>query len=329
MGSAIIKGTGSYLPENILTNKDLEMMVDTSDEWIMTRTGVKERRICPAGMASSDLGVNAALRACKNAGISEREIDLIICSTITPDMPFPSTACIIQDKLGLENIPAFDISAACSGFLYGLEIARNFLINKTYENILIVAAECISRLVDYTDRNTCVLLGDGSGAAIVSYSGRKNAGILGSYLSSSGKYGSLLYTPAGGSLLPASFETVEKKLHYMKMEGSTLFRIAVTAMTDSVERVLENFHLDKSDISLVVPHQANLRIISGVSKNLGIPTEKFYINIEKYGNMSAACVPIALDESARKGLIKKGDFIITVAFGGGLTWGANLIQWEK
>jgi len=329
MGSAFINGTGSYLPEKVLTNRDLEMMVDTSDEWITTRTGIKERRICPAGKCSSDLGYEASLKAIENSSINVEDIEMIICATITPDMYFPSTGCMIQKKLGLNNIPSFDISAACSGFIYGLEIARNFVENKKYKNILVVAAECMSRLTDYTDRNTCVLLGDGAGAAVVSYTEKENTGILGSYISSSGKYGKLLYVPAGGSLLPASFETVEKRLHFMKMEGPALFKIAVQTMTESVLAILKDFNLKKEDISLIVPHQANLRIISSVSKNLGIPLEKFFINIEKYGNMSAACVPVALDEAAREGRIKQGDLIVTVAFGAGLTWGANLIRWEK
>jgi len=329
MGSAFINGTGSYLPEKVLTNRDLEMMVDTSDEWITTRTGIKERRICPAGKCSSDLGYEASLKAIENSSINVEDIEMIICATITPDMYFPSKGCMIQKKLGLNNIPSFDISAACSGFIYGLEIARNFVENKKYKNILVVAAECMSRLTDYTDRNTCVLLGDGAGAAVVSYTEKENTGILGSYISSSGKYGKLLYVPAGGSLLPASFETVEKRLHFMKMEGPALFKIAVQTMTESVLAILKDFNLKKEDISLIVPHQANLRIISSVSKNLGIPLEKFFINIEKYGNMSAACVPVALDEAAREGRIKQGDLIVTVAFGAGLTWGANLIRWEK
>jgi len=329
MGNAIIKGIGSYLPEKILTNRDLEMMVETSDEWIITRTGIKERRICPVGKGASDLGTESAIRAIQDAGIEKEEIELIICATITPDMYFPSTACLIQNKLGLEDVPSFDISAACSGFLYGIEIAKNFVINRIYKNVLVIASECMSRLTDYTDRNTCVLLGDGAGAVVISYTEEKDTGILGSYLSSSGKYWSLLYVPAGGSLLPSSFQSVEKRQHFMKMEGSTLFKIAVLTMSEAVEKVLSKFQLKKEDISLVIPHQANLRIINMVAKNLNIPLQKFYINIEKYGNMSAACVPIALDEASKKGMIKKGDLVVTTSFGAGLTWGANLIKWAK
>lgn len=323
----VIKGTGSYLPEIILTNKDFEMMVETSDEWITTRTGIKERRIAPRWMASSDLGVEAAKRACEDAGISPDEIEFVICATISPDKFFPSTACLIQSKLGLKNILSFDFAAACSGFLYGLEIGKNFILNGEYKKGLVVASECMSRLTDYTDRSICILLGDGAGAAVIEKSDEE--GIIGSYLSSDGNYEKLLHAPAGGSRLPASFDTVEGRLHFMKMEGSTLFKIAIQAMSNSVKKILEKYNLKKEDISLIIPHQANLRIITGVARNLNIPIEKFYINIQKYGNMSAACVPVALDEAVKKGLIRKGDFLITVAFGGGLTWGANLIRWIK
>lgn len=327
MAGAIILGTGSFLPEQIITNHDFEMMVDTTDEWITTRTGIKERRICPRGMASSDMGKEASLNACRDAGISLDEIDFILCSTITPDMFFPATACLIQAKLGIKNIPAFDISTACSGFIYGLEIAKNLILTGGYRTGLVVSTETMSRMTDYTDRSVCVLLGDGAGAAILRHSDEE--GILGSYLSADGSYGNLLYVPAGGSLNPASFDTVEKRMHFMQMEGSRLFKIAILTMSESINKLLDRFNLKKEDISIFIPHQANLRIINGVAKNLGIPAEKFYVNIERYGNMSAACVPIAMDEASKKGLLKKGDLIITVAFGGGLTWGANLIRWAR
>jgi 3-oxoacyl-[acyl-carrier-protein] synthase III (EC 2.3.1.41) len=326
MGIAII-GTGSYLPELKLTNKDMEMMVDTSDEWIITRTGIKERRICPKGKGSSDLGYEASLRAIEDAKIKKEDIEFIICATITPDMYFPATACIIQKKLGLENIPSFDFQAACSGFIYGLEIARGLINGCGYKKGLVIASECMSRLTDYTDRSTCVLLGDGAGAAIVSFS--EEEGIIDSFLSSNGNYGDLLFTPAGGSMEPLSFETIEKRLNFMKMEGSALFKIAIYSMSEAVEKILERNNLKKEDISVVIPHQANLRIIAGVCEKLGIPIEKFFINIEKYGNMSAACVPVALDEAVKEGRIKKGDLIVTVAFGAGLTWASNLIRWIK
>ena len=328
-GSVVIAGTGSYLPEKVLTNKDLEMIVDTSDEWILTRTGIKERRICPNGKATSDLGYEAALRAIEDASIPKKEIDLILCATISPDMPFPSTACFIQDKLGLDNIPAMDISAACSGFLYVIEVARNFILTGKYRNVLVIASECMSRYTDYTDRGICVLLGDGAGAAVLSFSEEENTGVLGSCIGSSGKFAGLLHAPAGGSLNPASFETVEKRMHFMKMEGSALFKIAILSMTEAVKKILDMSGTEKENVSLIVPHQANLRIINSVSKNLGIPIDKFFINIEKYGNMSAACVPIALDEAVKGGTVGKGDLLVTTAFGAGLTWAANLIKWSK
>ncbi|MCM8761789.1 MAG: ketoacyl-ACP synthase III [Candidatus Omnitrophica bacterium] len=327
MGNVVIAGTGSFLPSFVLTNYDFEMMVDTSDEWIVTRTGIKERRICPKNMASSDMGVEAAKAACKDAGISFDKIDFIICATVSPDKFFPSTACIIQAKLGIKDIPAFDISAACSGFIFGLEIARSLISGGGYKTGLVIASECMSRLTDYTDRSICVLLGDGAGAAIVKVS--EEEGIMGSYVSSDGSYGDILNAPAGGSARPASFDTVEKRMHFMKMEGAVLFKIAIETMCEAINKLLKRFNLKKEDISLIVPHQANLRIINGVAKGMGMPPEKFYVNIEKYGNMSAACIPIALDEASKKGLIKKGDIVATVAFGGGLTWGANLIKWTK
>ncbi len=327
MGGVIIAGTGSFLPEQSLTNRDLEMIVDTTDEWILTRTGIKERRICPRGMASSDMGVQACLKACEDAGISPGDAEIIICATVTPDMFFPSTSCLIQAKLGIRDIPVFDISAACSGFIYGMETAKSLMLAGGYKTGLVISSECMSRLTDYTDRSICVLLGDGSGAAVLRQSDRD--GLLGTYISADGSYGDMLHAPAGGSLNPASFDTVEKRMHFMKMEGAALFKVAILSMSEAINKLLDRFNLKKEDVAMVIPHQANLRIINGVAKNLNMPAEKFYVNIEKYGNMSAACIPVALDQAARKGLFKKGDLIITVAFGGGLTWGANLIRWTK
>lgn len=327
MGTGII-GTGSYVPEKILTNADLEKMVETSDEWIVSRTGIKERRICPEGKASSDLGTKAAMNAIEDAGIKVSDIDMIICATITPDMLFPSTACIIQNNIGAENIPCFDLSAACSGFIYGLEIARNLVSAERYKNILVVAAECMSRVTDYTDRSTCVLLGDGAAAAIVSKT-QDDTGILDTYLGASGKYGNLLYVPAGGSRMPASHETVNSRMHFMKMEGSTLFRIAVNAMSDSVREILERNKIAPDNISLFIPHQANIRIIQAVAKTSGISMDRVFLNIEKYGNMSAASVGVALDEAVKSKRIRRNDLICMVSFGAGLTWAANLIRWGK
>ncbi len=328
MPKAYIAGTGSCLPETVLTNRDMEVMVDTTDEWIVTRTGIKERRICPRGMASSDLGQLACRKALEDASADPSEIEFIISATVSPDMFFPSTACLIQSKLGIRNIPVFDLSAACSGFIYALETARNFIECGSYRTGLVVANECMSRLTDYKDRGTCVLLGDGAGAAVVR-STEGEAGLMGSYISADGNYREILNAPAGGSYMPASFETVENRCHFMKMEGAALFKIAIMSMSEAVNKLLESHGLKKDDITLLIPHQANLRIIQGVARNLRIKEGKFYINIEKYGNMSAACVPVALDESNRKGILGKGDLLMTVSFGGGLTWGANLIKWTK
>ncbi|HNS31587.1 MAG TPA: beta-ketoacyl-ACP synthase III [bacterium] len=328
MSNVSIIGTGSFLPDIVLTNRDMEVMVDTTDEWILTRTGIRERRICPRNMASSDLGYRASLLACEDASIAPSDIDFIISATISPDMFFPSTACLIQSKLGIKNIPVFDLSAACSGFIYGLEMARNLIACGTYGTGLVIANECMSRLTDYTDRSTCVLLGDGAGAAVVRAS-EDEGGIIGSYISADGSYGDILNSPAGGSAMPASFETVENRMHSMKMEGSTLFKIAIMSMCEAVNNIIAAHNLKKEDIKMIIPHQANLRIIQGVARSLHMPAEKFYVNIEKYGNMSAACIPVAIDEASRGGLFVKGDLIVTVAFGGGLTWGANLIKWTK
>jgi len=327
MISATILGTGSYLPQKILTNQDLERMVETSDEWITTRTGISQRRVCAPEEASSDLGAEAARLACENAGLAPEEIDCLICATVTADRPLPSTACSIQRKLKMGPVPAFDIQAACTGFPYGLELARVLILTGTYRRVLVVAAECMTRVTDYKDRTTCVLFGDGAGAAVVGTWPGENSGLLGSLLAADGQYEHLVYIPAGGSRLPASLQTVEKRLHYLKMEGSTLFKIAVISMSEAVKNLLQRFDIKPEEVDLVVPHQANLRIISGVAKNSGLPMEKFYVNIQRYGNMSAASVPVALDEARKEGLISPGKLVLTVAFGGGLTWGANLIRW--
>lgn len=321
-----ILGTGSYLPETVVTNKDMEMMVDTTDEWIVARSGIKERRVCKRGEASSDLGYRAALNACKDARVPVEEIEFIICATVSPDKFFPSTACLIQHKLGRRDIPVFDLSAACSGFIYALEIAGSFIESGRYKKGVVVAAECMSRITDYTDRSTCVLLGDGAGAVVVGGT-HAEEGLLCTYMSADGGYGDLLNIPAGGSSLQSSFQTVEERKNYMKMEGAAIFKIAILTMSVSVENLMKKMDMNKEDISLLIPHQANLRIIKGVARNLGIPEEKVFINIEKYGNMSAACIPVALDQANKQGLIKGGDLVATVAFGGGLTWGANLIRW--
>ncbi|MFH1846928.1 MAG: beta-ketoacyl-ACP synthase III [Candidatus Omnitrophota bacterium] len=321
-----ILGVGKYLPENILTNADLEKMVDTTDEWITSRTGIKERRIAAENQATSDMAVKAAKSALKNANLSAEDIDLIIVATITPDMFFPSTACILQHKIGARNVAAFDIAVACSGFVYGLAIADQFIKSGTVKYALVVAAEKLSSVTDWDDRSTCVLFGDGAGAAVLGPV--ENGGILGASLGADGSKGDLLQLPAGGSRMPASIKTVENKLHTIKMEGNVLFRHAVKIMADAALAVTEPLGLKGDDISIIIPHQANLRILNALAKRMGVnPEEKVYLNIEKYGNMSAASSAVALAEAVEVGRIKKGDIILMDAFGGGLTWGALIIEW--
>jgi len=321
-----IIGLGKYLPENRLTNKDLEKIVDTSDEWITTRTGIKERRIARDDEATSDMAVRAAKKALEKARIKPEQIDLIIVATITPDMFFPATACIVQNKLGINDKPAFDISVACSGFIYGIAIANQFIKTGTYRHVLVIAAEKMSSVTDWTDRSTCVLMGDGAGAAVLGEV--KEGGVLAVHLGADGANGDLLKMPAGGSRLPASISTVEARLHYLKMHGNELFRHAVRIMADAGKKVTEPLGLKGDDISLVIPHQANIRILKAAAKRMGIdPEKKVYLNIDKYGNMSAASSAVALVEAVEEGRVKKGNIILLDAFGAGLTWGAAAIKW--
>ncbi|MFH1797888.1 MAG: beta-ketoacyl-ACP synthase III [Candidatus Omnitrophota bacterium] len=321
-----ILGVGKYLPENVLTNADIEKMVDTSDEWIVTRTGIRERRIAAENEATSDMAVKAARDALKKTNLSPEDIDLIIVATITPDMFFPSTACLLQHKLGARKIPAFDISVACSGYVYGLTIADQFIKTGTYKHALVVAAEKLSSVTDWEDRSTCVLFGDGAGASVLGLV--EEGGILGSSLGADGSKGNLLQLPAGGSRMPASIKTVENKLHTIKMEGNVLFKHAVKIMADAALSVTEPLGLKGEDIDIIIPHQANIRILNALAKRMGVdPEKKVYLNIEKYGNMSAASSAVALTEAVEEGRIKKGDIILMDAFGGGLTWGALVIKW--
>jgi len=321
-----IIGVGKYLPENVLTNADLEKMIDTSDEWITTRTGIKQRRIAANNEATSDMAVKAARNALDSAGLTPTDIDLIIVATITPDMFFPSTACLVQHKLGAGSVPAFDIAVACSGYVYGLTIADNFIKSGMYKRALVIAAEKLSAVTDWQDRSTCVLFGDGAGAAVLA--SVDEGGILGASLGADGSKGDLLQLPAGGSRMPASIETVENKLHTIKMEGNTLFRHAVKIMADAALAVTEPLGLKGDDIDIIIPHQANIRILNALAKRMGVdPEKKVYLNIEKYGNMSAASSAVALTEAVEEGRIKKGDIILMDAFGGGLTWGALVIKW--
>lgn len=322
-----IIGLGMYLPDNILTNKELEKMVDTTDEWITSRTGIKERRIARNDQATSDMAVNAAREALKDAHLKPEDIDLILVATITPDMFFPATACIVQAKLGAREVPAFDVSVACSGFIYGLAIASQFISLGTYKHALVIASEKLSAITDWNDRATCVLFGDGAGAAVLGPVAE--GGILSICLGADGKEGDLIKLPAGGSRIPATKASIEGGLHFIKMNGSELFKHAVKIMADAALGATTPLGLKAEDIKLVIPHQANERILNAAAKRLGLKKDQIYLNLVKYGNMSAASSAVALVEAVQKGLIKKGDKIVLDAFGGGLTWGAMVIEWSK
>ena len=321
-----IISTGSYLPEKTLTNLDLEKMVETSDQWITERTGIKERRIVNGNQAASDLAYEASKVALEMAGRKAEDIDLIIAATITGDMPFPSTACILQDKLGAKNAAAFDVNAACSGFLYGLYIADGFIRSGMHKRILVIGTEVLSTITDWEDRTTCVLFGDGAGAVIVEPT-EEDRGIISMSINSDGSFWELLHMPAGGSKQPASRESVDNKLHCIKLKGNETFKFAVRTLEDIVVKILEENKLVLSQLSLLIPHQANLRIIQATADRLGLPIDKVLINIDKYGNTSAASIPIALDEAVTTGRVKDGDYILLEAFGGGLTWASALIKW--
>lgn len=321
-----IVGLGSYLPEKKMTNKDIAEIVDTNDEWIVSRTGIRERRIALTEEAASDLGTKAALKALKNAGIEGSDVDMVIVATVTPDMAFPSTACIIQDRIGADKASAFDLSAACSGFLYALSVAHQYVGTGTCDTVLVVASEILSKFLDWEDRNTCILFGDGAGAAVVR-AVEEDKGFQSFDLGAQGAGGDLLKIPAGGSRMPASQETITNKEHYISMAGNEVFKFAVKIMGDTSLKVLEKAGLSKEDVDYLIPHQANTRIIDSAVKRLGLSPDKVYINLDKYGNMSGASIPVALDEAVGKGLIKKGDNVILVGFGAGLTWGSCVIKW--
>ncbi|MEX1386297.1 beta-ketoacyl-ACP synthase III [Hydrogenibacillus schlegelii] len=325
MPKAGILGTGSYVPEKVLTNLDLEKMVDTSDEWIRVRTGIRERRIAAPEQATSDLAYPAALRALEAAGVAPEELDLIIVATITPDTAFPSTANLLQDRLGARRAAAFDLAAACSGFIYAVATAAQFIESGAYRFVLVVGAETLSRIVDWEDRSTAVLFGDGAGAVVMGpvVSGGLQAFTLGS----DGSGGCLLELPAGGSRRPASHETVDQRLHFLKMNGREVFKFAVRIMDEASEAVLVKAGLRKEALDFLVPHQANLRIIESARERLGLPPEKVIVNLDRYGNMSTASIPVALDEAVRSGRIRPGDKVLMVGFGAGLTWGAAIVEW--
>ena len=321
-----IAAVGSYLPEKILTNHDLEKIVETTDEWIVSRTGIKERRIAAADEFTSDLASKAALKAMERAGIQPEQIDLIIVATITPDMMFPATACLVQAKLGARNAAAFDIEAACSGFIYAMEIGQQFIMSRMYETVLIIGAERLSSIVNWKDRNTCVLFGDGAGAAILQH--RPDAhGLLTACMGADGEKAMLLCMPGGGSRIPATTDSVEAGLHHLQMDGKETFKNAVTAMQRAAQEAMRRCEIDITQIKLVIPHQANRRIIDAVTERLGVKPEQVFVNLDKYGNTSAASVAIALDEAVTQKRLQRGDLALLVVFGAGLTWAAAVIEW--
>lgn len=326
MKKAGIIGIGSYVPDRVVTNFDLEKMVDTTDEWIKTRTGISFRRIGPENACTSDMGAEAARKALENARLSPEDIDLIIVASASPDMIFPSTACIIQSKIGAFNAAAFDIQAGCTGFVYALTCAVQFIVSGLYKKILVVGAEMLSRITDWEDRNTCVLFGDGAGAAVISEV--EEGGILSSHLGADGTGADLLTLPAGGSKEPASIDTVTNRRHFIQMNGNEVFKFAVKILEEAARIAAEKANLSMNDVDYIVPHQANIRIIDAAVKRLKFPREQVVMNLDKYGNMSSASIPVALDEAYRDKKIKKGDKILLVGFGAGLTWGANLLEWS-
>jgi 3-oxoacyl-[acyl-carrier-protein] synthase-3 len=321
-----IIATGHYAPEKVLTNHDLEKMVETSDEWITERTGIKERRITPADQSTSHLAYEASIRALKKAGLSGADLDLIVVATISGDMPFPSTACFLQGHLDAKRAAAFDVNATCSGFIYGLSIANCFIRSGQYRRILVVGAEILSRFTDWEDKTTCVLFGDGAGAAVLEPT-TGESGIIAVDLYSDGSQWELINLPGGGSRNPSTQDTAKNRLHFIKMRGNETFKFAVKTLEALVVDTLQKNNLAPSNLAALVPHQANLRIIQATAKRLGLPMEKVIVNIERYGNTSAASIPIALDEAVESGRIKEGDYILLEAFGGGLTWASALIKW--
>ncbi len=323
---AVISGTGRYLPEKILSNHDFEKFLDTSDEWITTRTGIKTRHIADDNQATADLAYYAAQKAIEKANIDKSDIDLIIVATFTPHMPLPSTACFVQEKLGIEGCGAFDISAACSGFVYGLSIAKQFISGGIYKNILLIGAETMSRFTDYKDRGSCILFGDGAGAIVISSANDSERGIFYTKLAADGKGWPLLHIPAGGSLKPASNETVENREHYIKLKGREIYKFAVQKMQSLIEDAIRENDLTIDDIKMIVPHQVNKRITDSACEHIGFPTEKVFLNISQVGNTSAASIPIALDQAIEEGKLSKGDIVLMVAFGAGLTWASALLK---
>ena len=322
---SILRGIGSYVPEKILDNKELSLKVETSDDWIRTRTGIRERRIASSDQPTSELALNAARKAIEAAQIQPNQIDLVIVATITPDMAFPSTACILQHKLGLRKVACFDLEAACSGFLYSLDVADGMLASGRYRCALVIGAEKMSSILDWEDRTTCVLFGDGAGAAIVMTEG-DGPNLLGFRSGADGSNPSLLHQPAGGSKQPASIASIENREHFLKMNGKEIFKSAVRVMEKATRELLEANGLETQDVDHVIPHQANVRIVESMAQRLEIPLEKFFCNLDRHGNTSAASIPIAFDEACNRGIFRKGEIGVLVAFGAGLTWSATLVR---
>lgn len=321
-----IIGTGSYLPKKILTNRDLVRRIETTEQWILERTGIRERRIADEKEATSDLAGKAAVCALDMAGIHVNDLDLIIVATATPDMLFPSTACLVQDLLQAKKAAAFDVNAACSGFLFGLSIADQYIRGGSIQNVLVVGSEVLSRIIDWSDRNTCVLFGDGAGAVVLGPT-KDDRGILSTHLHSDGRLWELIRVPGGGSRVPPSPSMMAEGLSYLKMKGNETFKVAVRTLEEAVIETLKANNIEIEEVSLLVPHQANLRIIQAVVQRLGFSIEKVMINVDRYGNTSAASIPIALDEAVRGGRVKDGDLILLEAFGAGLTWASGLVKW--
>ena len=323
-----IIGTGMYVPERIMTNFDLEKIVETTDEWITTRTGIKERRIVADEEACSDLAAKAAERALADAGVTAEEIDLVIVATITPDFAFPATAALVQHKIGAKKAVAFDLEAACTGLVYSIAAGANFIATGMYKKVLVIGSEALSKITDWEDRNTCVLFGDGASAVVLGEVG-EGEGLISYHLAADGSGGEYLDMPGGGSRNPATVDTVNDRMHFLKMKGQDVFKFAVTALPETVLKTLEKAGVSADEIKMIVPHQANYRIIGSAAKRLSIDVEKFYMNMDRYGNTSSASIGIALDEAVKAGKIVKGDYIVLVGFGAGLTYGSCLIKWSK
>ncbi|MDQ6808508.1 MAG: ketoacyl-ACP synthase III [Verrucomicrobiota bacterium] len=322
-----IVGTGSYVPERVLTNEDMAKIVDTTDEWITTRTGIKERRISRKDEMTSDMATEAARHAMEQAKITAQDLDLILVATASPDMHFPATACFVQTKLGAKRAACLDVSAACAGFLFALEIGQQFVTSHTYDTVLVIGAEKLSSITNWTDRNTCVLFGDGAGAAILRHRGESPHGIISTHIGSDGGFADILFMPGGGCKTPITRENADQNLHTIHMSGKDVYKQAVISMIDASNKALEKAGLKIEDIACIIPHQANVRIIEAIADRLKIPIDRFFVNLDRYGNTSAAAVAIALDEANRTGRIKKGDYVLMVVFGGGLTWASTVVEW--